>query len=725
MLPKKILNYSLVLILTLSALLPGEAQLPTHKEITIRDFLSFMPRSLQGLRSMEDGAHYTIQEGTRIEKYAYKSGEKVATLFDAADSPALESFSGYAFSADERQLLLSADHERIYRHSFKADYYLVDLESGKLEALSKGGKQQLATFSPKGDHVAFVRGNNLHLKDLQSGEEKQLTSDGTWNHIINGGLDWVYEEEFGFSQGFHWSPDGRKIAYYRFDESRVKQFNMTMYGALYPQNYAFKYPKAGEENSLVSIHVYDLESETTRLMDVGSETDQYIPRIQWTSDPEVLSIMRLNRLQNQLDILHAEAGSGDSRVVYQEVNERYISEASDNTITYLADGKHFILNSEREGYFRFYLYNFHTGEIQPINQGDYDVDEFLGYDPDKETLYYTSHQESVIEKHVYSIGLDGSKQKRLSPMAGNNNASFSKGFKYFILTHSSANSPHHMTLHNARGKEIRVLEDNARLNMRMEVYGFAPTEFLTIPTASGQELNAWMIKPADFDPSREYPLLVYVYGGPESQNVIDSWNYRSGWFQMLAQKGYIIACVDNRGTNGRGEAFRKATYMRLGELETIDQLEAAQWLGAQEYIDENRMGMYGWSYGGYMTSLCMVKGKGTFKMGIAGAPVTTWRYYDTVYTERFMRTPQENPEGYDLNSPIHFASGLQGKFLLIHGTGDDNVHFQNSVDFSEALVMSGKQFDMQFYPNEPHGFRHPMSRMHLYTRMTNFILENL
>jgi len=498
-----------------------------------------------------------------------------------------------------------------------------------------------------------------------------------------------------------------------------------MFGPLYPKSYEFKYPKAGEENSQVSIHVYDLESGNTTRMDVGEEDDQYIPRIKWTQDANTLSIMRLNRLQNELDILHANAETGESKAVYREQNPYYISEASDQTTTYLEDGEHFILNSEQDGFFHLYLYNFVSGEITAITSGNFDVSSFIGYDKKSKTLYYTSYEKSTIERHLYSISLDGKKKKRISTRPGNNSASFSKTFKYYILNNSSANSPNHITLHNQKGKEIRVLEDNQKLIEITRQYGFSKAEFLTVPTAGGQELNAWIIKPAYFDSSKEYPLFMYVYGGPESQNVIDSWGRRGPWFQMLAQQGYIVACVDNRGTNGRGEAFRKSTYMKLGELETIDQLEAAQWFGSQSYIDADRMGIFGWSYGGYMTSLCMTKGKGTFKMGIAVAPVTTWRYYDTVYTERFMRTPQENPEGYDQNSPINFADGLQGKFLLIHGSGDDNVHYQNSMDFVEALIQADKQFDMQFYPNKNHGIYGGNTSMHLYKRMSDFIMENL
>jgi dipeptidyl-peptidase-4 len=701
-------------------------------EITLEDiyrYNRFSAEDLSGLNPMKDGEHYTTKSRNRIEKYSYRTGEKIETLFDASDFREISEFSDYSFNTEEDKILIETAREKIYRRSCRASYFIYDLKKGTMVPLSTRGKQQLGTFSPCGFMVAFVRDNNLYIRDLLKEEELQITFDGVKNEVINGAPDWVYEEEFSFSKGFCWSPDGKKIAFYRFDESRVKQFHMTIFGTLYPEEYTFRYPKAGEENSVVSIHVFDLESGNITLMDTGAQTDQYIPRIQWTSEPNILSILRLNRLQNKLDILHSDAATGESEVIYHEENQKYISlfteEVSAQPVKYLPDGETMILRSEISGYYHFYLFNFKTGELKAVTSGDFDVYELIGFDPDKNLLYYTSYEESTIERHVYSVRLDGTKKRKISTSPGTNTASFSTTFRYYILTHSSSNTPPYITLHNRNGKLIRVLVDNERLRRTAERYGFSETEFLTVPTRSGQDLNAWMMRPADFDPSKKYPLFIYVYGGPQSQLVVDSWNWRRPWFQMLVQKGYIVACVDNRGTDGRGEAFRKATYMTLGKLETIDQLEAARWFGSQDYIDEGRMGIFGWSYGGFMTSLCMTKGEGTFRMGIAVAPVTNWRYYDTIYTERFMRTPQENAEGYDQNSPIHFAAGLQGKLLLIHGSGDDNVHFQNSMDFAEALVQADKQFEMQFYPNKDHGISGGNTTYHLYRRMTDFIMENL
>ena len=699
------------------------------REITFDDLYQkgvFVEEGVSGLCSMNDGKHYTVSSGGMILKYSYSTGEFVEVLFsmDQLDRPGVSNISGYEFTQDDKKILLTTGSERIYRHSYRANYYVYDLEAESTTFISEKGKQQLGTFSPDGSKVAFVRQNNLYFFDLEAKTEQQLTSDGEPNKIINGAPDWVYEEEFAFSEGFEWSPDSKMIAYYRTDETRVKQYSMTTYGSLYTDFYTFKYPKAGEQNSLVSIHVYNLESGSDLVMDTGEETDQYIPRINWTRVPGKLSIMRLNRLQNKFELLIADATTGESSVILSEENEYFIKEPSSDLVVYLADGQHFIYRSEKSGFLHYYLYDMDGNEIGPITQGDWDVIDFLGMDEKRGYMYFTSYEESSVRSTVYRIKPDGTRKEKVSEKPGWNTAEFSKTFDYYIHTHSSVTTPNYITLHNAKGKLISVLEDNARLKANAKAYGIPEKELLTITTPEGVELNAYMYKPKNFTEDGEYPLLMHVYGGPESQSVQDKWG-TSSWYYLLLEKGYVVVCVDNRGTDGKGEAFRKSTYMQLGKLEAEDQIAAAKYLGSLPYIDAGRIGITGGSYGGYMTSLCMTKGANVFKLGIAVSSVTNWRYYDTIYTERFMRTPQENPDGYDLNSPVHYADRLKGKFLLIHGMADDNVHFQNSVDFAEALIQAGIKFDMMFYPDQSHGIYKRGAGTHLRSLTTDYVLENL
>lgn len=702
------------------------------KNIELTDiyrYFRFFPMGTENLSTMNDGEHFTQEkEGRRIDKFSYKTGEFIETIFDLSLQKELpfRTFTEYSFSADEKKILLTTNKENIYRHSFAADYYIYDTESRALYPLSTNGKQQLASFSPDGSKIAFVRANNLYTFDGQTGVEKQITTDGKQNFIINGAPDWVYEEEFAFKKAFAWSPDSKHIAFYRFDEERVKQFTMTKYDELYPEWYQFKYPKAGEKNSIVTIQIYNIASGEIIKANIGEETDQYIPRIKWTNDPEILSIMRLNRLQNKLEILHTNALSGKSEIVYEETEEKYISEPTDDMLTYLSNNEEFVIKSERDNWLHFYLYNFRTGQISPITKGDFDIDEMLGIDNEKNLLYYNSSERSTENHDVYCIKLDGSHKKLLTPEEGWNMVEFSPGFKYYINNYSNINSPGEIGLYNIKGKKIRVLQDHAALKKKLTEYGFGKAEYFSFKTAEDVSLNGYMIKPPDFEPLKEYPLFIFVYGGPESQRTENKYNglYRP-WFEMLAHEGYVVVCVDNRGTDSRGEEFRKSTYMQLGKLETIDQLEVAKYMGSQPYIDASRIGMFGWSYGGYLSLSCLFKGEGLLKMAIAVAPVTNWRYYDTVYTERFMRKPQDNPEGYDENSPINFTQNMKGKLLLVHGMGDDNVHFQNSVELMKSLVDADKQFESQFYPNKNHGIYGGNTTYHLFTRMTNFIHTNL
>lgn len=706
-----------------------------QKSFSLEDITNkgtFRARSVYGLRSMNDGESYTIlTQGGRIEKYAYASGELEEVLFDLAETGTdkIHRIDDYEFSADERKLLIASNRENIYRHSYSAEFYVYDRDKKTLEALS-AGRQQLADFSPAGDKVCFFRNNNLFVKDLDEKSEIQLTFDGKYNNIINGAPDWVYEEEFSFSKAFEWSPDGKHIAFMRFDESRVKQFNMTVFkgsnpekteNALYPENYTFKYPKAGEDNSIVSIHVYDLKSGKTQTMNVGKETNQYIPRIKWTQDPSILGIIRLNRHQNHYELLLANAFTGELKLIYEEKNKCWV-EINDD-LSFLKDGKHFILTSEKSGFNHIYLYDMEGKLIRQITNGEWDVTSFLGYDESKKMFYYQAAAVSPLQREVYAVDINGKKTTLLSTAKGSNTANFSQGFKYYINYYSSNETPTLVTLHNSKGKLIRGLEENKDLKQRMKEYNLPKREFFRFTTSEGIELNAWMIKPLNFEEGKQYPALLTFYGGPGSQQVLD--RYQFDWFDYLAQEGFVVVCVDNRGTGGRGEAFKKCTYMQIQNLEAIDLIETGKYMASLPFVAADKIGVYGWSFGGQMSSLCMFRGADVFAAGIAVAPVTTYRYYDSIYSERYLRTPQENPKGYDEYAPMYFADQLKGKFLLVHGTADDNVHMQNTLELAEVLVQHNKKFQMQLYTNRNHGIYGGQTRLHLFNMMTDFLKENL
>lgn len=702
------------------------------KQITLNDIFrsrKFYPEYISGIRSLNDGEHYCILEKDSLNVINYKKGEKTGTIVTSSQLiPEGDTIPigmrRYQLSNDENKILFATETKSIYRYSSKSKYYIYDIESGKLTQLSQGGKQRLAAFSPDGSKVAFVRDNNMFIKNLENGNEQQITTDGLYNNIIYGTTDWVYEEEFGFTKGFLWSPDGSKIAFYRFDESNVKEYQMTMWGDLYPEHYKYKYPTAGEDNSIIKILVYDLATKQTTEMDIGEDTDIYIPRIKWTKNSEKLSIQWMNRLQNELKIFLADVTTEKTKIIYHETNKYYI-DITDN-LTFLEDNEHFIITSEQDGYNHIYLYDMKGNLIKQLTKGEWDVTEFIGVDEKKGLVYFISAETTPLNRELYVVKLNGSGKKKLSEKDGNNRVRFSKQFKYFINTYTNANTPANITVNSAKGNELRVLKDNLKLKETIEEYKFSSKEFFTFTTSEGVELNGWMIKPPDFDPEKKYPVLMYVYGGPDSQTVRNSWGGGNLWYQMLASKGIIIASVDNRGTGARGEEFKKMTYLQLGKYETIDQIEAAKYLISLGYVDPERIGIWGWSYGGYMSALCMTKGADYFSTGIAVAPVTNWRNYDNIYTERFMRTPQENPDGYDDNSPINHVEKLEGNFLIIHGTADDNVHVQNSIELVTALVDADKQFEMQFYPNSNHGiYTGRNTTIHLYTRLTDFILDNL
>ncbi len=705
------------------------AQEDGQKKLSFKDVVQpgmFYAKGVYGLKSMKDGNNYCVIEHDSLNAYSYKSGKLARTilttkeLIPEGDTVPLK-ISGYTFSHDESKILIPAETESIYRHSSKSNYYIYDISAKELSLLSSNGKQRLADFSPDGQKVAFIRENNIFIKDLNSGEEKQLTTDGEDRKIINGSTDWVYEEEFGFSKAFFWSPDGNKIAFYRFDESDVVEYNMQMWGELYPEDYRYKYPKAGEDNSLLTIHVYDLGSGQVENLDIGSETDQYIPRIKWTQDASLLSILRMNRLQNKLEILILDTNTGSSRVIYTETNKYFIEITDD--LNFLDDKKHFIITSEQDGYNHIYLYTMEGKLVRQLTRGDWVVKSMIGYDAKRKLVYFTATKSSPLNRDLFTVDLSG-KIKKLSEKEGNNSPKFSANYDYYINNFSSVSTPAYITVNNHKGKVVRVLEENEKLLETTREYGFSRVEFFNFTTDDNVKLYGWKILPHDFDPAKKYPVLMYVYGGPGSQTVVNRWSSNI-WYQYLAQEGFMIVSVDNRGTGSRGEEFKKMTYQELGKYETIDQIAAARYLTTFDYVDSGRLAIWGWSYGGYMSSLCITKGAEYFDVAIAVAPVTNWRYYDNIYTERYMRTPQENPDGYDDNSPINHVDKLEGKYLIIHGSGDDNVHVQNTIDMVSALVEANKQFDMQLYPNKNHGIYGGNTRYHLYKKMTDFLMENL
>ena len=702
------------------------------KRITLDDIWSratFRPSGISSIRSMQDGEHYCVLTRSGIEKYSYKTGEKVGVVCAFVDPmrksvkpmPPIES---YEFSQDEQKILLSAEFEPLYRHSGVSTYYVYNVAEGTMQRITMEGKQRLTTFSPDGKMVAFVRDNNLYIMTLGSLKETQVTFDGKFNEVINGTTDWVYEEEFAITRGFYWSPDSKRIAFYRFDESKVKQYSMQMWGSLYPENYTYKYPKAGEDNSVVDVLIYDLESQKTLKLNIGSQNDQYMPRIQWTKNPNVLAMMRMNRLQDKMELLLADARTGVITPLYTEEDDAYVDVP--DTWMFLNDGKHMLLTSERDGYNHIYLYDLDGRLVNQITKGSYDVVSICSVNEKDGIIYYLSHETSPLNKELYSIDFKGKKKKRLSDKPGWYSASFSANSKYYISTFTDANTPPVYTLHQSDGKLLKTLVDNADLRERMREYGVGHKTFGTLTTSLGSDLNYYIILPPDFDSTKQYPLFFYVYGGPGNQQVTNSYGYSDYyWFHMLAQNGYVVACFDGRGTGGRGAHFKKMTYKNLGKMECEDACEAARWFAKKSWIDANRIGIFGWSFGGYLSTLSILKGHDVFKSAIAVAPVITWRYYDNIYTERFLQRPQDNPHGYDDNSPLNFANLLEGNYLLVHGTGDDNVHFQNAVDMVTALEAAGKQFEFRIYPNKNHSIYGGNTRLNLYQLMTDFIYRKL
>ena len=697
-----------------------------NKQITLEDIwlnYSLFPKSYSNLNSLNSGEHYSMLErvdkGQEIIKYNFKTGKKNRTVFKSEDFD-IKRISNYKFSEDENLILLATESKSIYRYSREAIYYVYNVHNNKIKKLHDK-KVRYPSFSPDGKKIAFIFENNLFIKNITNGNLNQITNDGKENYIINGASDWVYEEEFKLVKGFAWSGNSKTIAYYKFDESHVRKFSMDLFkNKLYPQQEEFKYPKAGEKNSTVNIYFYNTDDKINKL--IFTEKDyEYIPRIKWTEDPNVLSLTGLNRHQNKLDFILANYSDGTNKVLFSEEDKYYI-DINDN-LTFLPNN-YFIWTSEKDGYNHIYLKGLDGSEEQLTN-GAWEVTSFDGLDSDNMQIFYRSTEEGSINRTLYVLDLETGKSKKLSKDIGTNSVKFSKGLKYYINSYSNANIPPVYSLHKSDGKELKILEDNKDFQTTISEYNITAKEFFKIPIGD-YELNSWIIKPPNFDKNKEYPLFMFLYGGPGSQKVLNQ--FESGnyfWHQMLAQQGYIVACVDNRGTGGKGSEFKKMTYKELGKYELIDQIEAAKYFGKLNYIDSKRIGIQGWSYGGYMSSLAITKGSDFFKLAIAVAPVTNWRYYDNIYTERYMQTPQENASGYDENSPINFVDKLTGKYLLIHGSADDNVHVQNTYEMTSALVKANKQFDLFIYPDKNHGIYGGNTRLHLYKKMTDFIKSNL
>ena len=683
----------------------------------------FETKSIPGFRFMKDGRSFTKMEKASIKQFDIKTGNWKKDIFSAPED-FNRSVDGYTFSQDEQLMLIKTASEKVYRRSTLDEFYVFDRSGKTLQPLFELSKQRDATFSPDGSKVAFVAGNNLYIKDLATDAINQITYDGKEDQIINGASDWVYEEEFALVRAYEWAPDSKKIAFIRFDESQVKEFTMTHYrGGLYPEYETFKYPKVGEANSRVEVKIFDLDRGRTKKVDLNLD-DAYIPRIKWTQNPDQLCVWVLNRHQNHLTLWLARGKNGKVKKLLEEKNKYYI-DIHDHTV-FLKNGNLFLWTSEQDGYNHIYSYDLKGRIVKQITSGHFDVTAFLGFDEKRGQIYYQAAERSPMQRELYRIDLKGKNKKMLSGEMGFQSAQFSSTFDYYVLNRSGVNSPTHFAVYSREGKELRVLEDNDLLRKYVKDYDLSPVDFFDFENKSGVKLHGWMIKPPGFRESRQYPVLMFQYSGPGSQKVLDQWQVQNHWwFQYLAQHNYIVACVDGRGTGGRGETFKKMTYLQLGKMETEDQIDAARYLGSLPFIDADRIGIFGWSYGGYMSSLCMLKGNDIFRAGIAVAPVTNWKWYDSIYTERYMRTPNENPEGYEDNSPVNFADRLKGAYLLVHGLGDDNVHFQHTAEMTNALIRHNKQFDTYFYPNRNHRITGDNAQLHLFTKMSEFIFKNL
>lgn len=718
------------------------ANLSASDQINLKSLTSgeFSAQRISGIDPIKGTDQYAriSQDGKQIQQYSFKTGKQTAVLFDVNNTQGehIDNFDGYIMSPDSRRILISTQRQAVYRRSYKAVFYIYTVQSRKLEKLSDGGPQQCPVWSPDGNQVAFVRDNNIFLvKLLYNNSESQVTKDGKQNEVINGIPDWVYEEEFSFNRALCFSADGTMLCWIKFDEKAVKQYSLQLFMGMkpekteyaeYPGAYSYKYPKAGQDNSKVSAWSFDIKSHRIQKLDVPMDTDDYMPRILPTDTPDKVLVYTMNRHQDVLNIYTVNPRSTVARLLIKESVPKYVKEESMENI--LTGKDYLLLPSERDGFMHLYLYN-QNGQLQrKVAPGNYDITEVYGYDEATGDIYYQAAAINAHDRQVYVAHRNG-KIERLTNQEGWNSAVFSGDFKYFINTWSDNATPYVYTTRDSKGKVLSTNLDNKELKDKMRQYGFTKPEAFSFTTSEGVKLDGWMVKPANFDTSKKYPVIMFQYSGPGSQQVVNSWNIGSmgqgtAYDQYLAQQGFIVACVDGRGTGARGAEFEKCTYLKIGDLESKDQVEAALYIAKLPYVDKDNIGIWGWSYGGFNTLMSMSEGRPVFKAGVAVAPPTDWRYYDSVYTERYMRTPQENPEGYDTN-PIKRAGKLHGALLICHGTADDNVHPQNTFEYAEALVQADKDFKENYYTNRNHSIFGGNTRNHLLRQITQWFVEHL
>lgn len=723
-------------------MLLATSNVSADNKITLKDVTgkTFTPKYITGIDPIKGTDRYASisNDGRQIIEYAFKTGNQTRVLFDIANThgESIKQLDGYTLSPDGKRMLIQTNTHKIYRRSFTADYYIYTIQSRKLEKLSTGGSQQIPTWSPDGNQIAFVRDNNIFLvKLLYDNAESQITKDGKFNEIINGVPDWVYEEEFSTNRSLCFTADSRMLCWIKYDERKVKEYSLQLFmgshptmkaNEVYPGTYTYKYPKAGEDNSIVSVWSYEIQTHKTNRLQVPLEGDGYIPRIKSTNDANRIIVFTMNRHQDVLNLYAVNPRTTLSQLLIKEQGDKYVKEEAMEGI---AIGQNSILlPSDRDGYMHLYLYNMNGSLIRKIGDGNYDITSIYGYDETTGDVYYQAAGINPHDRQIFVSHKNG-KTERLTDTNGWNKAIFSGDYKYFLNTWSNYNTPYVFTIRDSKGKVLSTPVDNKELKEKVKTYGFNGRETFSFTTSEGVKLDGWMVKPKDFDTNKKYPVILFQYSGPGSQQVIDAWNAGSmgngGAFDYyLAQQGFIVVCVDGRGTGGRGAAFEKCTYLKIGELESRDQIETALWLGKQSYIDKERIGIWGWSFGGFNTLMSMSEGRPVFKAGVAVAPPTNWRYYDTIYTERYMRTPKENGSGYATN-PIQRANALHGALLICHGMADDNVQPQNTMEYTEALIQADKDFKENIYTNRNHGIYGGNTRIHLLRQISNWFIEHL